>query len=150
MKKILILLSVLVVVLGIGMYLRQDQPVKLNPKEVTPSQAQPIKLDAKEVTPQELKQMIDQDNNFFVYFYSPTCPKCAEAEPFIAQAVQISKVRMVALNVKEYPDTKAELQVPGTPTIYYYQNHKVAKGVTGALSSAQDYVNLFKDATGTK
>ena len=135
MKKILAILAVLLVALGVGAYFWQAQPVQLN---------------AKEVSFQELNQMITQDNNFFVYFYSPTCPECTKAKPFIAKAVQLSKVRMVALNLKEYPDAKAQLLVPGTPTIFYYHNHKLAKGVTGALSSYQEYVSLFKDAVGTK
>ncbi|MDP4125851.1 MAG: thioredoxin family protein [Bacillota bacterium] len=135
MKKILVLLAVILVALSFGIYYYQAQSGKIN---------------AKEVTPEELRQMIEQDNNFFVYYYSPTCPDCVKVEPLVAKAVQLSNIKMVAMNLKEYPDTKAEQQVPGTPTIFFYRNHKVVKGVTGALSSYQEYVNLFKEAISTK
>ncbi|MDR3600738.1 MAG: thioredoxin family protein [Desulfosporosinus sp.] len=135
MKKLWVLLAVLVVAFGVGAYFWYVQPVQLN---------------AKAVTPQELKQMITQDDNFFVYFHSPICPKCVKAEPLIAKAVQLTKVRMVALDVQAYPDTKTELLVPGTPTIFYYKNHKLAKGITGVLATYQEYVSLFRDAAGTK
>jgi len=138
MKKVLALLAVLVVALGVGGYVWKVHSIP----------TQPAQLNAKEITDQELKQMIAQDDNFFVYFYSPTCPKCAKAEPLIAKAVQVSQVRMVALNLLQYPAIKADLLVPGTPTIYYYKNHKLVKGVTGDLASYQEYVSLFKDAVG--
>lgn len=134
MKKRLLILVLLVVAIGAGTYIWR---------------AQTTHLDAKDVTPQELKQMIEQDDNFFVYFYAPICPNCIKAKPYIAQAVQLSKVRMVALDVLKYPDIKTELQVPGTPSIYYYKNHKLTKGITGALANAQGYVDFFRNALAT-
>ena len=104
-------------------------------------------LSAPSITPEELKQMIAQNDNFFVYFYSPTCPNCIKAEPLIAKAVQSSKVTLVELNVKAHPEAKAEFQVPGTPTLYYYSDHKLAKGVTGAGVSYQVYLDFFRKAS---
>ncbi|CAA7600961.1 Thioredoxin-like fold [Acididesulfobacillus acetoxydans] len=101
-------------------------------------------LPVQAITPAGLKQKIAQDNDFFIYFYSPTCPKCLKAEPLIAKALRSSPVKLFELNVKAYPDAKAEFQVPGTPTLYHYIDHRLAKGITGAGISYQVYLDFFR------
>ncbi|MCL6478225.1 MAG: thioredoxin family protein [Peptococcaceae bacterium] len=100
-------------------------------------------LPAGEVDPQELKRMVAQGGDFFVYFYSPACPDCKKAEPKIARAVEVAGVKMVKLNVDEYKDIKNELQIAGTPTIYHYRDQKLVSGITGDFPDGQKYVEYF-------
>lgn len=105
-----------------------------------------LKLNAQDVSPPELQQMIEEDNDFFVYFYSPTCPECIEAEPKVAKAVQLAKVKIVKLDVKKYEDFAKQLDIPGTPTILYYNRHKIVTGITGVYATYREYIDFFQEA----
>lgn len=131
-RKIVVLLALILIAAGVYYW-----------------QARPTRLVAQEVSPDQLRQMIQTQDGFFVYFHSPACPNCVKAEPLIAKAVQLSKVNLVQLNVQKYPDAKTEFLVPGIPSVFYYHNHKLGQGITGALAGYQDYMSFFQKAIGS-
>ncbi|KLU60079.1 thioredoxin [Peptococcaceae bacterium CEB3] len=133
MKKTIIAIPAVIVILVAAVFFWPRQPARTS-----------AGLPVQAITPPGLKQKIAEDNDFFIYFYSPTCPKCLSAEPLIAKALQAHPVKLFELNVKAYPDAKTEFQVPGTPTLYHYVDHKLAKGITGAGISYQVYLDFFR------
>lgn len=107
-------------------------------------------LRAQEINPQQLKQMIEQGDDFYVYFYSPACPDCIKAEPKIVKAEEITRIKIVKLDIDKYQNIKTELQIPGTPTIYHYKDKKLVSGITGDYPAFEDYVEYFKKAGSNK
>lgn len=105
-------------------------------------------LQVPEVTPEKLAGMIEDGEDFYVYFYSPTCKDCLKSEPKLAQAVKNLSVNMVKLDVQRYEQVRQELQVPGTPSIFFYQDGKLIKGITGELKTVTEYEKFFLETGG--
>lgn len=107
-------------------------------------QSRSAAVDIKEIAPQELRQMIESDNDFFVYFYSPACKECIKSASDLVKAINETKIKIVKLDLKKYPGAKKEWQIPGTPSLYYFDNHKLVKGISGA-STEQEYIKFFRE-----
>ena len=136
MKKIFLLIFLVGICLSIGIYLWQARMFQT--------------VQIPEVQPKQLQQMIDNGENFYVYFYSPTCEECIKSEPKLIQAVQELTIKnIVRVDVQKYEYLRKDLQIPGTPTIYVYSNHKIIKGITGGYNSVEEYKNFFKGVGGT-
>ncbi|MEL7568320.1 MAG: thioredoxin family protein [Dehalobacterium sp.] len=112
--------------------------------QTRPSQS----LQVPDITPEELVSMIDAKDKFYVYFYSPTCKDCLKSEPKLAQAVKNLTIDMVKLDVQKYEQLRQELEIPGTPSIFFYQNSKLVKGITGELETVEEYENFFRETGG--
>ncbi|AFM41203.1 thioredoxin domain-containing protein [Desulfosporosinus acidiphilus SJ4] len=104
-----------------------------------------------DITPAQLQQMIDKGDNFYVYFYSPTCEQCIKTEPYLKEAVKNLAVQnIVKVDVQKYDYLRKQYQIQGTPTIYVYNNHKLVKGITGGFGNVKDYLNFFQETGGTQ
>jgi len=133
MKKLFLAVFVVGVLFSTGIYLWQSRGDY---------------LPAREVTPEELKDLISQEDSLYVYFFSPTCEDCLQSEPKLARAVAGTSLKIVKVDVKKYQYLRQELEIPGTPSIFYYQNHKLEKGITGGFSSAEEYRKFFRETGG--
>lgn len=129
MKKLFAAILILGVLLSAGIYWWQSRPGR--------------HVQAREVSPQELRQMIQDENDFYVYFYSPTCKDCIKSDPKLAEALRSVQVTIVRLDVKKYEEAKEEFQVPGTPSIFYYKDHKLLRGISGGYDTAAEYLDFF-------
>ncbi|MGI6685721.1 MAG: thioredoxin family protein [Bacillota bacterium] len=136
MKKMFFTIFLVGICLSVAIYFWQTRP----------SQS----LQAPEITPEQLIQRMEQGEDFYVYFYSPTCTECIQSEPNLAQAVKATSVDIVKIDLKKYEYVKEQLDVPGTPSIFYYQDGKLVKGITGALETVEEYEQFFQDTGGTK
>ena len=136
MKKKFLLIFLAGICLSTVVYLWQTRPSQV--------------LQVPEVTPQELAQKIQAGEEFFVYFYSPTCEDCLKSEPKLAQAVRNLSVNMVRLDVQKYEEIRQELDIPGTPSIFFYRDTELVHGITGGYSTVEEYEKFFRDTGGTK
>lgn len=136
MKKIFSLILIVGICLSIGIYLWQSRIFKT---EQIP-----------DITSNQLQQMTDNGENFYVYFYSPTCEECIKSEPKLVQAVKELMIKnVVKVDVQRFDFLRKDLQIQGTPSIFVYNNHKLIKGITGGLKTVEEYKNFFRETGGT-
>ncbi|ATW25921.1 thioredoxin family protein [Candidatus Formimonas warabiya] len=135
MKKLFLVIFIVGICLSLGAYLWQTQASKT--------------LQAPDITPDQLEKMMADGEDFYVYFYSPTCQDCLKSESKLAQAVKkLSITNMKKLDVKKYESVREELQIPGTPSIFVYQKGKLVKGITGAFDTTDEYEKFFLETGG--
>lgn len=96
-----------------------------------------------ELTQEELLEKIQSGVAFYVYFYSPTCTDCIASEPFLAEAVKNLKINMVKLDLAKNDYARTTFDLPGTPTILYYQNGELVTGISGAMETVGAYEEFF-------
>ncbi|HWQ43661.1 MAG TPA: thioredoxin family protein [Desulfosporosinus sp.] len=136
MKKVFSLILIVGICLSIVIYLWQSRI--FNSGQIP------------DITPNQLQQRIENGENFYVYFYSPTCEECIESEPKLLQAVKELMIRnIVKVDVQKFDYLLKDLQIPGTPSIYVYNNHVLIKGITGGFKTVDEYKNFFKETGGT-
>lgn len=137
MKRIFFTIFFLGILLSVGIYLWQSQMFQ--------------KDKFADITPNELQQKIDNGEDFYVYFYSPTCEQCIKTEPYLKEAVKELLLQNIAkVDVQKYDYLRKELQIQGTPTIFVYRNHKLIRGITGGFERVEDYKSFFRETSGTK
>ena len=136
MKKVFSLILIMGICLSTGIYLWQSRMFKT--------------VQIPDITPDQLQQRIENGENFYVYFYSPTCEECLESEPKLLQAVKELRIQnIVKVDVQKFDYLRKDLQIQGTPTIYVYNNHKLIKGITGSFKTVEEYKSFFKETGGT-
>ncbi|WP_407308975.1 thioredoxin family protein [Desulfosporosinus sp. SB140] len=136
MKRIFLVIFIVGILLSVGIYLWQSQMFKTN--------------QIPDITPNQLQQKIDSGENFYVYFYSPTCEQCIKSEPKLIQAVKELTIKtIVKVDVQKYDYLRKEFQIQGTPSIFVYNNHKLVKGITGGFETVEEYKKFFQETGGT-
>ena len=136
MKKAFIIIFIVGICLSLGIYIWQSRMFKT--------------AQVPDITPNQLQQMIDDGENFYVYFYSPTCVQCIESEPKLIQAVgELRLKKIVKVDLQRFEYLRKDLQIQGTPSIFVYRNHKMIKGITGGFKTADEYKNFFRETGGT-
>ncbi|MGC7871148.1 thioredoxin family protein [Desulfosporosinus sp. SYSU MS00001] len=136
MKKVFLIIFMVGILLSVGIYSWQSQMFQ--------------KDQMTEISPDQLQQKIDKGDNFYVYFYSPTCEQCIKTEPYLKEAVKKLTVKnIVKVDVQKYDALRKQYQIQGTPTIYVYNNHKLVKGITGGFENLEDYDKFFQETGGT-
>ncbi|MDR3542114.1 MAG: protein disulfide isomerase family protein [Desulfosporosinus sp.] len=135
MKKIFLIILIIGICISSGIYLWQSRAFKT--------------VEVPDITPNQLQQMIENGDNFYVYFYSPICEECIKSEPKLIQAVQELRVKnIVKVDVQKYEYLRQDLQIQGTPSIFVYSNHKLTKGITGGFKTVEEYKNFFRETVG--
>lgn len=136
MKKIFLIILIVGICLSIGIYLWQSRIFKT--------------VQVPDITSNQLQQMIENGENFYVYFYSPTCEECIKSEPKLIQAVKVLMIKnIVKVDVQRFEYLLKDLQIQGTPSIFVYNNHKMIKGITGGFKTVEEYKNFFRETGGT-
>ncbi|HHT64120.1 MAG: thioredoxin family protein [Bacillota bacterium] len=107
-------------------------------------------LQAVEVSPERLMQRIERGDSFYVYFYSPACEDCIKSEPKLAQAVKNTSVEILRLDLRKHENIQVQLEVPGTPSIFFYREGKLVQGITGAYETVGEYERFFRETGGAK
>ena len=136
MKKVFSLILIMGICLSTGIYVWQSRIFKT--------------VQIPDITSNQLQQRIENGENLYVYFYSPTCEECLESEPKLLQAVKELRIQnIVKVDVRKFDYLRKDLQIQGTPTIYVYNNHKLIKGITGSFKTVEEYQSFFKETGGT-
>lgn len=136
MKKVFSLILIVGICLSIGIYLWQSR--MFNTVQIP------------DITPNQLQQRIENGENFYVYFYSPTCEECIKSGPKLVQAVKELMIQnIVKVDVQRFDYLRKDLQIQGTPTIYVYNNHILIKGITGSFKTVDEYKSFFIETGGT-
>ncbi|MEX3623518.1 thioredoxin family protein [Viridibacillus arvi] len=92
-----------------------------------------------------LDKKIQQEQSFYVLYFSPQCQYCESSKADIAAAFNDKNTELFQVNVLEFEKEEyAKYNIPGTPTIVYYVNGKEKSQVAGARTY-EEYVQWIKD-----
>ncbi|HZK55241.1 MAG TPA: thioredoxin family protein [Desulfosporosinus sp.] len=132
MKKVFFLILIVGICLSSGLYLWQSRIFKT--------------VQIPDITPNQLQQRIEEGEKFYVYFYSPTCEECIKSEPKLLQAVKELMIQtIVKVDLQKFDYLRKDLQIPGTPSIYVYNNQVLIKGITGGFKTVDEYKKFFNE-----
>ncbi len=135
LKKILIGIFVLGIIMSSVIYYQQIQGVSY--------------LKDSDITGEDFEKMLEQEKDFYVYFYSPTCTECQSAEPKIIEAIKGKQIKLVKVNIFEYEDLfndyKRQFNLPGVPAVLHFKNGEVIGGLAGSPENTETYKEFFKE-----
>ena len=71
-----------------------------------------------------------------VDFWAPWCRPCTMIAPVLKELAeeQISRLKVVKVNVDEHPGLAARFNVRGIPTLILFKGGQVVSSITGAVS----------------
>jgi thioredoxin 1 len=89
------------------------------------------------------KQVEKTKKPVMVMFYSPTCPYCAQMEPYFNEYASEFKNKVVfaKINIMQSPTIAGRYGVMGTPSFKFFCHGRPIKELTGAM-----YPTLLKKA----
>lgn len=132
MKKTFYIVFIAGICLSIGIYFWQSREFRTG--------------EVPDVTPNQMQQMLEKDESFYVYFYSPTCVACIKSEPLLIQAVKELMIKnIVKIDLQKFEYLRKDLQIQGTPSIFAYSNRKMIRGITGGLKTVEEYKKFFRE-----
>lgn len=80
----------------------------------------------------ELDKRIDEQEEIFVFFFSPRCKYCEESKADITKAFKEAGVDYYQFNLLEYKEGYNKYGVSGTPAIFHYKDGEVANTIYGS------------------
>jgi putative thioredoxin len=74
-----------------------------------------------------------------VDFWAPWCGPCRQLTPILEKVVKAARgaVRLVKMNIDEYPEVAGQLGVQSIPAVFAFKNGRPADGFMGALPESQ-------------
>src|SRR5690625_2170536 len=85
-----------------------------------------------QIIPDHLAEKLANEEDVFVYFYSPVCRFCIETTPVLVPLAEELNVDVKKLNLYEFENEKETYQIEGVPTLVYYENGQEVDRITGA------------------
>ncbi|KUO53254.1 MAG: hypothetical protein APF76_01935 [Desulfitibacter sp. BRH_c19] len=135
MKKVLFGIFLLGIIITSVIYYQQIQGVSY--------------LTDSDISASDFAQMLQQEQEFYVYFYSPTCTECQAAEPKIIEAIKGKQIELVKINILENEDLfnqyKRQFDLPGVPVILHFESGEATGGVAGSPEDAEVYEEFFEE-----
>lgn len=102
-------------------------------------------------TPAEIEEIIQEDESF-VYYWSPTCPACQQATPLLVEAFDNQDAELNQLNIFEYEQHGIDLWQPyaieATPTLIYFENGEEVDRITGNPGDVETYETFITEHAG--
>lgn len=99
-------------------------------------------------TPEEISETIQNDDEAFVYYWSPTCPHCQQATPLLIEAFDDEDAELNQLNVLEYEEPWQEYSIEATPTLIYFENGEEVDRITGNPGDVDSYESFIAEHSG--
>lgn len=96
------------------------------------------------IMPDQLQKKLEEGEDVTVYFYSPTCPHCAETTPKLMPLAKEQNVDIQQFNLLEFEDGWNEYQIEYTPTLVHFENGKEKARIVGG-QPPEKYKQFFKE-----
>ncbi|MFY0545993.1 thioredoxin family protein [Brevibacillus sp. H7] len=85
----------------------------------------------------ELAAKINNNESFYVYFYSPTCKHCKAATPVIVDVAKKQQINVMKHNLLEFESSWGTYHIDKTPTLVFFKNGKESHRLIGAVSELE-------------
>ncbi|WP_064200832.1 thioredoxin family protein [Brevibacillus brevis] len=89
------------------------------------------------IMPNELKGKLDNQEDAFVYFYSPVCEHCKATTPVLVPIVKSLDIDMKKLNLLEFNASYGEYNIEFTPTLVHYKGGKEVARLVGGREASE-------------
>lgn len=150
MKKLAIYLSIIAVLFALLYFI--DRQTKNAANEMYSTEAQQLysttpgelneatrkQLDNPDyqniILPAEMQQKIDNQEDGYIYFFSPLCHYCVETTPKLNKLAADAGVDIRQYNVLEFEQAWPEFNLQATPTLIYFEDGQEVDRVTGGYT----------------
>jgi thiol-disulfide isomerase/thioredoxin len=146
MKKLIIYLGIIVALFGVLFFLNHqsnqalerqygDNPYGKSVRQLNPATVKQLGDPNYQniIVPKQLEEKIKNKENFFVYFFSPTCPHCEYTTPRLNPIANELNVKLEQFNLLEFPEGWQKYNIQYTPTLVYYREGKEVERMVGGL-----------------
>lgn len=96
------------------------------------------------IVPDDLRDMLDQGEDVYVYFFSPACYACEQTTPIVVQATEKTNTQVVQFNVLEFNQGWNDYKLEFTPTLIRFVSGKEEARIVGKHSPSE-FEQWFKD-----
>ncbi|NMO95356.1 thioredoxin family protein [Paenibacillus lemnae] len=109
------------------------------------------------ILPDELDAKETNQDNYFVYFFSSTCPHCKATTPELMPLAKDAGVNLHQYNLQEYQQGLRQYNIEYTPTLVYFENGKEKERLVGGMAtenlseghSKEDFKAFFEKYKGS-
>jgi thiol-disulfide isomerase/thioredoxin len=95
------------------------------------------------ILPDQLQDRLANEEDIFVYFYSPECEFCKRATPILVPLTEELGVNLYKYNLIEFQQGWQEYSIESTPTIVHFKNGLEEIRVVG-LHDREAYKEIFE------
>lgn len=90
-----------------------------------------------QITPDALDELLDNGEDAFVYFYSPTCVYCQRTTPILVPLAEELNIDLKKHNLLEFEESWDTYNIDGTPTLIVYENGEEVDRISGEHSEEE-------------
>jgi thiol-disulfide isomerase/thioredoxin len=85
------------------------------------------------IVPDDLEAKIRNKEDFFVYFFSSTCPYCRATTPVIMPIAEELGIELHQFNLLEFSTGWRDYNIESTPTLVYFKEGREADRLVGGI-----------------
>ena len=139
MKKAIIFLGIIIVLFGALAFvtnLSNSEKAEGNPygkDSLDPATIDQLDdpLYQNQILPDELDKTLSNEEDAFVYFYSPTCIHCKNTSPILVPLAEDMDIDLKKYNVLEFEQGWNDYQIESTPTLVRFKDGKEVDRIVG-------------------
>ena len=144
MKKAIIFLGIIIVLFGALAFvtnLSNSEKAEGNPygkDSLDPATVDQLDdpLYQNQILPDELDKTLSNEEDAFVYFYSPTCIHCKNTSPILVPLAEDMDIDLKKYNVLEFEQGWNDYQIESTPTLVRFKDGKEVDRIVGTQTEA--------------
>ncbi|MDP4553232.1 thioredoxin family protein [Alkalihalobacillus macyae] len=142
MKKVIIFLGIVIVIFGalaVVTNISNSEKAEGNPygkDSLDPATVDQLEdpLYQNQILPDELEEMLSNEEDAFVYFYSPTCIHCKNTTPVLVPVAEDMGIDLKKFNLLEFENGWNDYAIESTPTLVRFKDGKEVDRIVGTQS----------------
>ncbi|MCA0993544.1 thioredoxin family protein [Pseudalkalibacillus hwajinpoensis] len=139
MKKAIIFLGIIIVLFGaLAFVTNYSNSEKAEGNPYGKDTLDPATIDQlddplyqNQILPDELDKKLSNEDDVFVYFYSPTCIHCKNTSPILVPLAEDMDIDLKKYNVLEFEQGWNDYQIESTPTLVRFKDGKEVDRIVG-------------------
>jgi thioredoxin 1 len=96
-----------------------------------------------QILPDQLQDKLANEEDLFVYFYSPECEFCKKATPILVPLIEDLGVNLYKYNLIEFRQGWQDYGIESTPTIVHFKKGQEVNRIKG-LRDREEYREFFE------
>ncbi|WP_270182853.1 thioredoxin family protein [Alkalihalobacillus sp. CinArs1] len=140
MKKIIIFLGIIIVLFGALAFITsysnseksEDNPYGKDSLEQGTIDQLDDPLYQNQILPEELDEKLSNEEDVFVYFYSPDCVHCQNTSPVLVPLAEDMGIDLKKYNILEFEQGWNDYRIESTPTVVKFENGEEVDRIVGS------------------